>query len=626
MDATTLDPTSIISGFTANGTGKSSTFSSSNGVVYFHVADYLVLVIMLVFSLAIGVYYGCFGGKQKTTHEYFKGNKNMSLLPVVLSLMASYVSSSGMLGTPAEVYHHGFNYIYVLIGSIIGIPASAYLFLPVFYDMQITSVFEYLERRFDRRIRICGSILSIITLMIYASFVAYSPALALSQVTGLHLWGSIITTTVIGTIYTSLGGIKAVMWTDSMQMLVITLALLVAIIKGTIDVGGLTTVLETSTHGGRLEALSFSFDPRVRFTFWGMLLSTTLGWIQAYGISQIQVQRYMSCSTRQRAQRGLWYNFPGMVIVIAIYCFIGLVLYAKYATCDPRSSNQIEEPDQILPLFIMSTMSSWPGLPGLFVAGVYSASLSTTSSVLNSLAAVTLEDYIRPSWKGITDERATTISKWIAIAYGVLTLIMIVGIAQLGSILQACWYLVGGSNGANFGLFTLGMFIPWANTKGSLVGVTIGLGISWWISLGNQIHKPVTSSLPVSTEFCNDTLGQWTIRPTKDTSGSDEILEVYKLSYLWIMPLAWFLTVFIGAIASRFFGTTEKLVDPELFSPVVKYYVQRNDKGQKCVPVPTNEDLPPPYVDLLQPLPAGDIRRKYPYTTADEEECLDTTV
>uniref|UniRef100_T1IR62 Sodium-dependent multivitamin transporter n=1 Tax=Strigamia maritima TaxID=126957 RepID=T1IR62_STRMM len=560
----------------------------------FSVLDYAILVVVLIASLGIGVYFACFGGKQKTTNEYFRGDRNMAMFPVVLSMMASFISSNGMLGVPAEVYLFGFNFWYLTMGVVMGLPTALYGFMPVFYKMQITSVFEYLEHRFDHRLRSCGSVMNILTLLTYASFVTYGPALALSQVTGLSVWASVLTTTVIGTVYTSIGGIKAVMWTDSLQITIFTGALLATIIKGTIDVGGLPFIIEKSIEGDRLGSLSFSFDPRVRYTFWGLLISSTLQWMQGYGTSQIQVQRYMSCPNRKTAEKSIWLNIVGLIPVHTIYCYVGLILYAMYSTCDPLRSRQIEQTDQIFPIFVMHTMSSVPGMPGVFVAGVYSASLSTTSSVLNSLAAITLEDHVKPRWKSLTDARATYLSKLIAVAYGVVCIMVIAIIMNLGGIVEAIYYLVGGTNGATVGLFVLGLMNPYANSKGSLVGIICGLGVGWWISIGNQIYRPPPFSiLSLSTANCTDILEDWTPRNKSSDNNPDDIFDLYRISYFWIMPIAFFVTVLVGSFASLFMGSNENL-NPDLLSPFThtimkKFFVKKyKELEHKYKPVSQN--------------------------------------
>uniref|UniRef100_T1IT23 Sodium/solute symporter n=1 Tax=Strigamia maritima TaxID=126957 RepID=T1IT23_STRMM len=545
-------------------------------VAHFEIVDYVVLSGMLCASLAIGIYFACFGGKQTTTKEYFKGDSKMGWIPVVFSMMATYIQSNGMLGIPAEVYNHGANFWFTWTGIIIGMPMAIYGFMPVFYDLEITSIFQYVEMRFNKCMRIFSSLIGIFNMIIQASFFTYGPAIALNQATGLSVWGSVLTTTVIAAAYTSIGGIKAVMWVDAMQVIIALLAMLATIIKGCIDIGGISVVIDKCIEGGRLQPLSFSLDPRVRFTFWSLLIPNTLGWMQGYSTSQIQVQRYVSCATKKQVERRIWLNLPGLVLLGTFYCFVGLILYTAYWDCDPYNSQQIEQPDQIFPLFVMQTMSSIPGMPGLFVAGVYSAALSTTSSILNSLSAITLEDYIKPHWKSLSDSKATILSKLIAIAYSLVCILMVVVIMHSGGIVQAIDYMGGATVGANFALFTMCSCLGLTQSclLGALLGMLCGISMGWWVSIGYQVYRPPSSPLPTSTANCSNVLGEaWLPRPTSAPVSSDDIFDLYKISFFWMMPVSWFTAILTGSITSICIGSNEEF-GLKLLSPLTRRVVK----------------------------------------------------
>uniref|UniRef100_T1ILQ6 Sodium/solute symporter n=1 Tax=Strigamia maritima TaxID=126957 RepID=T1ILQ6_STRMM len=294
-------------------------------------------------------------------------------------------------------------------------------------------------------------------------------------------------------------------------------------------------------------------------------------------------------------------QFDGFFLITAVCCLIGLILYAMYWNCDPLASHQIQKHDQpltynnvfsslcqLFPLFVMQTMSSIPGMLGLFVTGVYCAALSSMSSVLNSLAAVTLEDHVKPRWKSLSDEKATLLSKFTA--YSILCLLMIAAIMNSGSIVQTVQYMIGGTMGASLGLFILGLMNPWANAKGTFLGIVCGLAMGWWISFGNQIYRPPPNSLlPISTLNCSEILGDWRLRPNHNHTAFEfllkiitDILEIYKISYVWIIPIACTVTVIIGSVGSLLIAKIDKgpvkIVDMKLLSPFVHSVMK------KCFP------------------------------------------
>ncbi|MCL4130426.1 UNVERIFIED_CONTAM: hypothetical protein GTU68_022481 [Idotea baltica] len=341
----------------------------------------------------------------------------------------------------------------------------------------------------------------------YMAVVVYAPALALAQVTGLnvHISGSLICFVCI--FYTTLGGMKAVLWTDALQTIVMYGSTLFIVIKGAIDEGGFSHVWEVSTRGNRTELFNWDPDPRVRHTFWSLVFGGYFVWIAIYGVNQAQVQRYLCVKTKTMAIRALWINCIGFVVLILTCAFGGLVIYTKYADCDPVSSKLVSKADQILPFFVMDALGEFKGLPGLFVAGIFSGALSTISSGMNSLAAITLEDIIRSVNPNISERTATITSKALSLFYGLLTFFLVFVAERMGDIVSAALGIYGLIGGPLLGVFTLGMFFPHANSFGAIVGTLVGLSLTLWIGIGFQIAthsgQIVFDKLPVNT--CNFT-------------------------------------------------------------------------------------------------------------------------
>ena len=177
----------------------------------------------------------------------------MSILPVAFSLMASFMSAITLLGVSAETYTYGASFVLINISYIIGTPISAYIFLPVFYRLKITSIYEYLEMRYSRSVRIMASSIFMVQMIFYMSIVLYAPALALSAVTNISKWTSIMVVGIVCTLYCTIGGIKEVLWTDVFQSLLMFLSMFLIILKGSFDVGGLGKVIEIAANNSRLE-------------------------------------------------------------------------------------------------------------------------------------------------------------------------------------------------------------------------------------------------------------------------------------------------------------------------------------------------------------------------------------
>uniref|UniRef100_T1JCV4 Sodium-coupled monocarboxylate transporter 1 n=1 Tax=Strigamia maritima TaxID=126957 RepID=T1JCV4_STRMM len=564
--------------------------SNSSSIVDFldlhhlQIVDYIIFVLTLIVSLLIGLYYAFTGNKQKTVQEYLVGNRNMGVLPVAMSLLATFLSAMGMMVIPAEIYMYDAGLIYSSIGMCLAMPVVATCYLPVFYELKLTSAYEYLELRFNKHLRKIGSLICILQTLVYISLVLYAPSLAMSQVTGLNLWASVIAVGLLGTVYTTLGGIRAVMWTDVFQLIVIFTALSVSIVKGVVDVGGFSYVFEKGIEGGRLN-LNLEPDIRVRYTVWSVTFGAFFKWLGFYGIGQLLVQRYVSSPTLRKAKLTIFYNLLGNGLFQALTLLGGLVIYAKYWNCDPLTTKMIKASDQLLPLFVIETLHLYPGLSGLFIAGLFCGSLSTLSSALNSLAAMTLEDFVKSfkRWEKISSERAAIVSKILTAFFGLLCLALVPMFSGGKSIITTNSYNSHTFLGMIFALFSLGMFVPWTNSIGASIAVVIGFVFSQWMTISAQMNEPFTPRSPISIEGCvslNKTLSSLSANDTTSFLSpkhhDSDIFPLYQVSFGWIMSLSAIPVFIVGTIASALYKPTKlRDLDLRLLSPPVRYIVKR---------------------------------------------------
>eukprot|EP00057_Strongylocentrotus_purpuratus_P029239 XP_011683713.1 PREDICTED: sodium-coupled monocarboxylate transporter 1 [Strongylocentrotus purpuratus] len=455
----------------------------------FAVWDYVVLAISLGISAGIGIYYGCTGTKQSTTKEFLLADRNMSPFPVAMSLIASFISAITVLGTPSEVYLYG-SMFWLFSLSYIGSGLIAALFMPIFFRLGVTSANEYLELRFNKSARILGTLVFFAQMILYLGIVIYAPALALNQVTGLNLWGSVFAIGIVCTFYTTISGVKAVLWTDAFQVMVMMSGFLAVIIKGSMNIGGLDKAWQICEENGRIDFWNFDPDPTIRHTFWTIVVGGTFTWGSTYGVNQSQVQRYLTCGKEKTAQLALFMAVIGMVIVVSSACLSGLVMYANFVECDPFTMGYVTSSDQLMPYFVMYLFGSMPGLPGLFTSAVFSAALSTVSSGLNSLAAVTAEDIVKTIWPNIEEKKYTLVTKGLALFFGVVCIGMTYVASQLGGVLQAALSIFGMIGGPLLGLYSLGMFFPWTNSYGAIGGTLCGLTWSLWVGIGAHDLPP----------------------------------------------------------------------------------------------------------------------------------------
>ncbi|CAG0879584.1 unnamed protein product [Cyprideis torosa] len=495
----------------------------------------------------------------------------------------SFMSAITLLGTPAEMYQYGTMYWLIGFSYFPVMLSTMYCYMPVFYNLEVTSAYEYLEVRFSSGVRKLGSAIFATQMTMYMAIVVYAPSLALSQVTGVNVYLSVCLIFGVCIFYTVLGGMKAVIWTDTVQVIIMYVTIVGVILKGTFDEGGFAAVWKVNDDSGRIEFNDFRLNPTVRHTFWSLVVGGYFTWIAIYGVNQAQVQRYLTVPTMKQARNALWINMVGLFLLMTICSFAGLVVYSKYADCDPLKAGTVGTSDQLFPLFVMDTLGKLRGIPGVFVAGIFSGALSTVSSGLNSLAAITLEDFVRPILNHfgheMTDQTSTKVSKGIALAYGGLSFALVFVAEQLGDTLTAALSIFGMIGGPLVGVFTLGMFFPWANYIGAYCGAASGLLFTFWIGLGAEFAKhkgqlkiPFKPMGECSSLNLNETT---TLAPDGDEAPG-EAMGLYRISYMWYSTIGCLTVITVGMITSFMTGAQDpQTLNPNTISPGAHYVMNK---------------------------------------------------
>lgn len=279
--------------------------------------------------------------------------------------------------------------------------------------------------------------------------------------------------------------------TDVFQSILMFVSIFLVIGSGIIHADGIGNIFKTAAEGKRLEFFNFNPDPTVRHSWFSLTIGGMFTYLSLYAVNQVQVQRLLTVKTLKEAQRALWWNWPILSALSFTTSFSGLAIYHYYQKCDPLLSGRITLRDQNMPIYVMDALGHIPGIAGLFVSGIFSASLSSVSSCLNSLAAVTLEDYLKPLYLYIngkslemSNTKSAIPSKIIAGVYGIICIGTAFLAQHIGGILQVSLTIFGIVGGPLLGLFTLGMGTTGANEKGSILGLFSGIIISMWIGFG----------------------------------------------------------------------------------------------------------------------------------------------
>ncbi|XP_055877515.1 sodium-coupled monocarboxylate transporter 1-like isoform X2 [Biomphalaria glabrata] len=488
-------------------------YSFNTGRVHqFTWVDYLIFAAMLAISASIGVFHAI-KDRKKNLDNYLMAGRQMSPIPVGLSLLASFMSAITLLGNPAEIYLYSIMYFWIGVGYFLCIAGASHIYLPMFYQLQVTSAYE--------------------------------------------------------------GGMKAVLFADSFQVLTMMTALLAVLIKGGMVIGGLGPAWESLKRTNRYIWDDTTVDPSVRHTVWSLAIGGYFTWVAIFGVNQTQVQRAVTTPSLTKAKIAMWMNFPGKCFILFLCCFIGIYMSAFYENCDPIKAKFISDSNQVLPMFVMDVLSDQQGLPGLFIAGLFSGALSTLASGLNSLSAAVFKDVIGLYWKDkFNDRSARILSILIVIIFGAILLGLAYVASLLGNVLQAALSLFGIIGGPLLGVFTLGMFFPWANYIGAFCGLFGSLILLFWIGVGAAVYSPPNLKAFHYINNCNlsvlsnDTIASMFANVTKVIDTSAPAYGLYRLSYMYYSMTAVLATVTIGLVVSFITGYTKPQdVNPRLICP-----------------------------------------------------------
>ena len=446
----------------------------------FETLDWVALGVYLLVIFATG---SLFARKQSSTAEYFVATKRFGWLPVALSVIASLFSGVAFIGIPARV----FRYDSVLIGYAFSVvlvtPVIVYVFLPFYQKLKVTTAYEYLEQRFGLSVRLLASALFIIKRLFWLTLVALAPSLALSAATGLRVEYSVLIIGFLATVYTGLGGISAVIWTDAIQFVVLIGGEIVVffLIASRLD-GGLTEIVQVGWADHKAWA-SFDFDLS-KLTIWTMLIAGIPLALADMGADQITVQRLMTTKDNRSAAKALWFNalikIPSMCLLLGV----GVALWAYYKAFPGHLTLTEQDYDKVLPFFIVTRMPA--GLSGFVIAAIFAAAMSSFDSGLNSLvAAFTVDWRQRLLQPRRSDKQYLSGAKLMTYCLGVFVTLAALGIYRIGikSIIDASNKYLGFFGGALLGIFLLGMCTRRAKPIPAICGALLAVAVVFAIEM-----------------------------------------------------------------------------------------------------------------------------------------------
>ena len=468
------------------------------------------LIIFLVFTLGV-VVFGCsFYKKGNTSAEFTEAGRSLPGWVVGMSIFATYVSSISYIGYPGKAFAADWNAFVFSLSIPIASYFAARYFVPFYRHGGSVSAYTFLEEKFGRWARLYASACYLLTQIARMGSILYLLAVPMHILMGWNMHMVIIATSIGIIIYSMLGGLKAVIWADAIQgIILIGGALLCLGILCFSMPEGPAQVFDLAIHspqGNKFSLGEFTGDLTTS-TFWVCLIYGIFINLQNYGIDQNYVQRYHAAKTDRDARFSALFGGYLFIPVSALFFLIGSALYSYY-TAHPHllPADIAGKPDYVFPFFIVNGLPV--GLRGLLIASIFAAGMSTVSTSVTSAATIILTDYYKPLTQHSTERRQVFVLRLSSAIVGVIGIFVAIAMLSVESIIDAWWKLSSIFSGGMLGLFLLGIMPRRINKKAALAGCVAGIAVIAWISLaglydlpGIHLHEYLAIVLGTTTIF-----------------------------------------------------------------------------------------------------------------------------
>ena len=465
-----------------------------------HFLDVAVFILYLAVIIGMGF---VFSRRQKNTEDYFLAGRGMNWWPIAISIFATAFSSISYIAIPGEAYNFGCTMWVNCLVSVLALPVMLMIFLRFFYNMKLWTVNEYLERRYSPVVRTLNSSLFLVMRMVYLGVVLYSTSMLLETSLGLPPWVSILVIGVVTTVYTGMGGMEAVIWTDVFQTVVLMGGILLVIGFAAWHIpGGLPRVWSFAAENGRTfnlgaDAEIWKFSAYTRVSIFVMLINLPIAMIIP-ATDQMNLQRCMSCRSFGEVVRAVCCSFIGFPPISMIFYFAGLSVFAYFMLNNPAAVAGMKG-DKAFCYFISQVLPV--GTRGLLLAGVLAAVMSTVSAVLNSMSTVFVKDIYQRSIKpGRREQYYLSFAKWVTVLFGAIALAAGLGVLFLVRnrnipLLEVSNVSLGGLASFSSAIFIAGLLMPRVGTKAILCGVIAAFPVLFYLAVFRYLLLPATERI-----------------------------------------------------------------------------------------------------------------------------------
>lgn len=460
--------------------------------------DYIIIVVYLVGFLGIGYLFK----ENKSSGDYFLGGRSMGWLPLSLSTMATQLSAISFISAPAFVglkEGGGLQWLTYEFGVPLAMAFLLIAIIPTLYNSGIVSVYEYLEKRFDASSRLLISFVFQISRSVATGVMVYTMALILQATVGVDFWISILIIGVITLVYSFQGGMKAVIWGDVIQMIILFLGIVICLAYGISELGGFENFL-TNVDQERITAVDFgkwgfdNADKNDEFGFWPMVIGGFFLYASYYGTDQTQSQRLLSAKGMPTIKKLLLANGLFRFPLTLTYCIMGLVLgtlllqdVGFQESMDAVYQANIgslegKKADLMVPVFIIQYLPN--GVIGILIVAIMSAAMSSLSSTVNSLSAVTMEDFVKRFKPDMSNDKYVFTSRLFSLFWGLVCLFFAFFAGNIeGTVIEVINKISSIFYGPILAAFILAILTKKTHAMGANLGIVVGVLFNMYLWL-----------------------------------------------------------------------------------------------------------------------------------------------
>lgn len=489
-----------------------------------HTLDIITVVVYLLFIVSLGVYFG----RNQDRKEFFVAGGTMGWLTVGLSVMATLFSSNSFVFYPSAALGDSLKIGLSLVAFAIMTPIVIRVFIPVYAKLRVETAYEYLERRYDVSVRSVASGLFILLRIGWMASATYAASVVVKQVSGIDETTVIIGLGAISIVYTMLGGLRAVMWTDVIQFFIFALTILAALVliiaKSNASVG---EIISNYFDGRSGTIVDFELSMTLKYGSWAILIGVLLESVSAFGVDQVAVQRYLAGKNERQIKQGAWLNLAGMWIVIPGLLAIGVGLYTYFGANSLELAKLVEDPagveklseismptveqivqadpkaaDRAMPEFVRVHFP--PGLAGLFLAALMAAIMSSIDSGIHSVTTAIVVDFrdrLLPQLKPANERRELAFIRITLLVVGVIAVGLACMVGGMGDVFDIGKKLTAAFGGPLLAVFLLALFDKRSTGAGVLLSALVAtagtLGLMYTQNWFSVWYWPIgfTSSL-----------------------------------------------------------------------------------------------------------------------------------